>query len=109
MDTNHSRRAILAMHLDATLWREGSWWIAVAPSLGVASQGKTQKSALVNLSEAVELFIETAHEMGALDQILKQSGIKPAMRPPRGARKHVERMAIPMPFSLFNARHAQAA
>jgi len=33
-------------------------FFALCPELGVASQGKTEQSALKNLKEAVELFLE---------------------------------------------------
>lgn len=33
-------------------------YVALCPELGVASQGKTEKSALKNLKEAVELYLE---------------------------------------------------
>lgn len=33
-------------------------FVALCPELGVVSQGKTEKSALANLREAVELYLE---------------------------------------------------
>ena len=33
-------------------------YVALCPELGVTSQGKTEKSALKNLKEAVELYLE---------------------------------------------------
>ncbi len=33
-------------------------FVALCPELGVASQGKTEKSALANLKESLELYLE---------------------------------------------------
>jgi predicted RNase H-like HicB family nuclease len=46
--------------LTAIIEREGDWYVALCPELDVASQGKTVEEARQNLSEAVELFFETA-------------------------------------------------
>ncbi len=42
----------------AVITKEGKWFVSYCPELGVASQGKTKKSALNNLKEAVELYLE---------------------------------------------------
>lgn len=43
---------------NAILWREGLWYIAQCLEADVASQGKTEKEALTNFSEALELHFE---------------------------------------------------
>lgn len=48
---------------------------AFCPELGVASQGETIEEAETNLKEACELFIESAKEVGMLDNILESLGI----------------------------------
>jgi predicted RNase H-like HicB family nuclease len=40
------------------LSKEDNWFVSYCPELGVASQGKTRKSAIKNLKEAVELYLE---------------------------------------------------
>lgn len=35
-------------------------YVALSPELDIASQGETQREALANLREAIELFLETA-------------------------------------------------
>ena len=40
--------------------REGDGFVALCPELDVASQGGTVEVAKANLTEAVELFLETA-------------------------------------------------
>ncbi len=42
----------------AIITKENNWFVSFCPELGVASQGKTKKSALNNLKEAVELYLE---------------------------------------------------
>jgi predicted RNase H-like HicB family nuclease len=46
--------------LTAILAREGDGYVALCPELDIASQGTTVEEARRNLSEAVELFFETA-------------------------------------------------
>jgi len=42
----------------AVITKEEKWFVSYCPEIGVASQGKTKKSALKNLKEAVELYLE---------------------------------------------------
>jgi len=42
----------------AVITKEEKWFVSYCPELGVASQGKTKKTALKNLKEAVELYLE---------------------------------------------------
>ncbi len=42
----------------AVIHRERAWYVAECPELGVVSQGKTLDSALANLKEATELYLE---------------------------------------------------
>ncbi len=44
--------------LDATLKKEGKWFVAECPQLGTISQGSSKKSALENLKEATELYLD---------------------------------------------------
>jgi predicted RNase H-like HicB family nuclease len=48
------------MHLTALLEREGDGYVSLCPELDVASQGNSVEDALVNLKEAVTLFLECA-------------------------------------------------
>ena len=47
-------------YLTAILNKEDDMYVALCPELDIASQGKTVEEAKRNLSEAVELFFETA-------------------------------------------------
>ena len=64
------------MQIDITtqIWKEGKVYVSYAKELDVSSFGKTVKEARNNLIEAVECFLETAEEMGTLDQILEEAG-----------------------------------
>jgi len=42
----------------AVITKEGKWFVSYCLELGVTSQGRTKKSALTNLKEAVELYLE---------------------------------------------------
>lgn len=42
----------------ASVWREGSWFVAQCLEVDVASQGETEEEALANLREALELYFE---------------------------------------------------
>jgi predicted RNase H-like HicB family nuclease len=42
----------------AVVHREGDWYVAECPEVGVVSQGKTLDEAIANLKEATELYLE---------------------------------------------------
>ena len=46
--------------LTAVIEKEGKWYVATCPELGVASQGRTLKEAHAMVQEAVNLFLESA-------------------------------------------------
>jgi len=46
--------------LTAVIEREGNGYVALCPELDIASQGDSIEEARKNLTEAVELFFETA-------------------------------------------------
>lgn len=46
--------------LTAVIRKENNWFVAENPETGVASQGKTERESLVNLKEAVSLYLEEA-------------------------------------------------
>lgn len=45
-------------HIHTIVWKENKWFVAKALEVEVASQGKTEKEALANLKEALELYFE---------------------------------------------------
>src|SRR5438270_559942 len=52
-------------------------WIAVCPSIGVASQGTDEDDARRCLDEAVELWFESCIERGTLERALQESNFRP--------------------------------
>lgn len=64
------------MNIDYTVktWKEGSQYIAHALPLDVMSSGVTPEDAKNALREAVHLFLETAKDMGTLEDILDECG-----------------------------------
>ncbi len=42
----------------ASVWQEGDWFVAQCLEVDVASQGESEKEALENLREAIELYFE---------------------------------------------------
>jgi predicted RNase H-like HicB family nuclease len=48
--------------LTAVIEKEGEWFVANCPELGVASQGRSLDEAEVMIREAVQLFLENADE-----------------------------------------------
>jgi predicted RNase H-like HicB family nuclease len=56
------------------VWKEGKMYVSHAKELDVSSCGRTIKEAKKNLIEAVECFLETACEMGTLEEILEEAG-----------------------------------
>jgi predicted RNase H-like HicB family nuclease len=46
--------------LTTVIEKEGKWYVATCPELGVASQGRTNEEAEAMLQEAVELLLEEA-------------------------------------------------
>lgn len=48
---------------------------AVCTEVDVASQGETIDEALKNIKEAVELYLESAEELGMMDEVLERLGL----------------------------------
>jgi predicted RNase H-like HicB family nuclease len=44
----------------ASVTREGRWFVAQCLEVDVVSQGRSERSALANLAEALELYFEPA-------------------------------------------------
>nr|MBS0020392.1 type II toxin-antitoxin system HicB family antitoxin [Gammaproteobacteria bacterium] len=81
--------------LVVTIKKEGGWYISSSPALDVHSQGRTQKEALDNLKEALELFVESCLERGVLDRVLKDCGFRPGTEPKKEEEVMVINVLIP--------------
>ncbi|MEW6114340.1 MAG: hypothetical protein AB1664_19560 [Thermodesulfobacteriota bacterium] len=67
----------MELAFEAEVWSERGKFVARANPLNVMSCGDTRKEAEESLLEAVELFLETAQEMGTLDDVLAEAGYAP--------------------------------
>ena len=61
--------------LNVIVKQEDKGYSVICPELNVASQGETFEEAIANIKEAVELYIESAEELGNLDEVLEQMGL----------------------------------
>jgi predicted RNase H-like HicB family nuclease len=52
-------------------------WIAVCPSIGVASQGNDADDSRRCIDEAVQLWFESCIERGTLERALQESNFRP--------------------------------
>ena len=48
----------MSLKFTTTYHKEGKWYVAYCPELGVTSQGKTLEEAQKNIREAIELYLE---------------------------------------------------
>lgn len=49
--------------INCVIWKEDDWYVSRALEVEVASQGRTEKEALENLKEALELYFEDQNEI----------------------------------------------
>ncbi len=48
----------MSLKFTITFHKEGKWYVAHCPQLGIASQGKNPEEAQKNIHEAIELYLE---------------------------------------------------
>jgi len=46
------------LEFSSVVSKEGKWYVATCPELGITSQGKTVERSIDNLREAIELYLE---------------------------------------------------
>ncbi len=61
--------------LTVVVKEEDKGYSIVCPELNVASQGETFEEGISNIKEAIELYIESAEQLGIMDEVLEQLGI----------------------------------
>lgn len=61
--------------LTVVVKEEDKGYSTVCPELNVASQGETFEESIRNIKEAIELYIESAEQLGIMDEVLEQLGI----------------------------------
>lgn len=63
-----------ALSFTVHIFKEGKTFVAYVPELDVSSCGSTDEEARKNIRDAVNGFLETAGDMGTLDEILEEAG-----------------------------------
>lgn len=61
--------------LTVVVKQEDKGYSVICPELNVASQGETFEESISNIKEATELYIESAEQLGIMDEVLEQLGI----------------------------------
>lgn len=92
----------MTVKLPVTIKKKDGWFIACCPILDVFSQGKTESKARDNLFDALSLFLTSCYERGVLDEVLKESGLRPAKK----KTVHKEQDYINIPLNLLSERKA---
>ena len=64
------------IELQNVVWEEGKYFIAQCLNVDVSSFGKTQKDALANLNEALELYFEDCNLECEYDKVEKPVLVK---------------------------------
>ena len=64
----------IGAEIGVVIIKEGDYFIANSPALDLSSFGKTEKMAISNFKEALELFMETCTERNTLKKILVSCG-----------------------------------
>ena len=54
----------------AVVWEEEGTYVSKCPEIDVSSAGDTTEEALANLTEAIELWLVNARELGIIDEYL---------------------------------------
>ncbi len=67
----------LTFSLPYVVKKREQWYLSHCPALDVYSQGETQEKAIINLKEAIELFVVSCFDRGTLDSVLKECGFEP--------------------------------
>jgi len=62
----------MKLEIEAEFWMEGDQYVARANPLNVLTCGASREEAEEDLQEAVDLFLETASDMGTLEDILAE-------------------------------------
>lgn len=97
------------MQLPYATKRDGAAHVAWCPALDVYSQGPSHRKAVSNLVNALRLFLMSCYERGALDQVLRDSGFRPATPTRRtstikAASKRLNTLMVPLPFLVGTRR-----
>jgi len=61
---------MMKVKFTAVVWEEEGTYVSKCPEIDVSSAGDTVEEALDNLTEAIELWLVNARELGIMDEYL---------------------------------------
>jgi predicted RNase H-like HicB family nuclease len=99
------RQVSLRIEVPVAVRQEGGVYYSSCDVLDVHSQGRTEKEAMSNLLEALQLFVETCYEQGTLEQVLRAQGLHPG----RADDVAVRGRTVEVPLALIAQRAAAHA
>ena len=62
--------------IEVVVTKEGNQYSSWCPNLDIASCGDSSEEAIKNLSDALELYLNTLEEEGEREQVFKERGIR---------------------------------
>lgn len=62
----------MVLHVPVSMEKERDQYVVICPVFHVASQGRTEKEALANIVEALELFLEDEDVQKEFADVIKQ-------------------------------------
>lgn len=90
-------RVLFTMDVPVEFHLEGSTWIASCPLLDVASHGANREEAQAMLGEALGAFLFTCHDIGTLDEVLRDCGFEASTENRYSATSATDRL---VPFQM---------
>jgi predicted RNase H-like HicB family nuclease len=97
------------LQLPGSIRQEGEWFIATCPSLDIASQGRTEEEAKMNLEDALMFFFESCVERETVFQVLHKAGFAydraaSELPPEEATDASFFSIHVPLPFVLHGQR-----
>jgi len=96
---------VFEFRLPYEMKKRRKWYLAVCPSLDVASQGPTEERALDNLRDAIRGFLADCFERGTLEEVLQQAGFVSARKPPQRFQHPAGAHWLTVPIALLAREH----
>jgi predicted RNase H-like HicB family nuclease len=98
---------VFEFRLPYEMKKRRKWYLAVCPSLDVASQGPTKEKALDNLRDAIRGFLADCFERGTLEEVLQQAGFVSARKSLKRFQQPAGARWLTVPIALL-AREPQS-
>lgn len=98
-----ANRIRIELSVPAEVRQDGGHFVSFCPPFDVYSQGSDEETALANLVEALQLFIESCFSRGTLEQVLKDCGFEPDTDPDLVEDGRMVR--VPFPLVAYGEAH----